>query len=208
MTDAVRGSHEKALGSCREWDNRWTLRDSTYVDLFLCLGWHYWKPLWRWLFSLEICSSKQLPLLPVATHIHLRAHTESDTSCIWHLPHSPEMWGMQQCNCAIIIHISSSHFIRNHYHLNNCVTSLHILCHNLTSLVEPLFREQSHAFMFRHDISNEPWLKGSGWLQWPLKSEQREFLLFSLPVPPFLSLFLSLFYLLPPPFLNPQIGHL
>lgn len=86
---------------------------------------------------------------------------KSDTYLIWHPPDNLEMKGVQHCSCAVIIHISNFHIVIIHYHLNNCVTSPRILRLDLKSMLEPVFIGQSHAFMFMHDISNEPWLKGS-----------------------------------------------
>lgn len=96
---------------------------------FLKFGTAALKPLWRWLCSQEVCLEQWCASqLPVAMCKCTNSNIESDIYCTQQTDKERDL-----CHAAgVIIQVSCSHIVKNHYHLNSCVVSPHTLCHNST----------------------------------------------------------------------------
>lgn len=99
---------------------------------------------------------------PVHTHTHTLRHSRTHTQ--WHLLHLASSRQLRNETPATLppcwrhphIQFSLPH---NSLSPEQLCYFLHIFCHNLASIQDPIFIKQSHAFIFMHDISNEPRLK-------------------------------------------------
>ena len=158
----------KAPGPCRERDNRWAW-GILPVETFSCVGdggieipkemalFPGDLPLGMKLCFATTCGRGHVP------HTHTHTHEHTVKCAAWCISHNhasmlAATWRHPRLN---------SHFITIHYHLNRFLPHL---------VLKPSFyprtyihRAKSWFFLFMHDISNEPWLKGAGCLRVPFE---------------------------------------